>query len=167
MHIASFYQCRFGGTARKPTAVMTACSLLHADLADMRCLGGHYHAKTVGARARRVAFIPLPMPNTRRNSAAASRAASRLGARDLAGAQVLAHRLCCGSGRRLAFLLSTLQPRARSDYTKVLQDFSSKLPQYWRSYSSDKKDEWLSEFILESLEETSTPGPMRVLSAAL
>ena len=32
---------------------------------------------------------------------------------------------------------------------------------------AEVRDEWLSEFVLESLEETSTPGPMRVLAAAL
>ena len=118
-------------------------------------------------RAPKVAFILPPMSNTRKSYVGLSHARSRLGSVALAKAAVLAQRLGCGSGRRLAFLLSTLQRRARSDYANALQAFSSKLPRHWRRWSSEVKDEWLSEFILEYLEEASTLGPKRVLTAAL
>ena len=52
MSLASFDQCRFGGTARKPTTIMTDCPHLQADLDAKRCTGGHSHARTTGLTAQ-------------------------------------------------------------------------------------------------------------------
>ena len=52
MRFASFDQCQFGGTARKPTTVMSVCSQLQADLDAKRCTGGHVHARTTGINAK-------------------------------------------------------------------------------------------------------------------
>ena len=65
MKFACFDQCRFGGTARKPTTVMTICSQLHSELNDCRCTGGHSHARTTGV-SETVFFhyFPCQVPST-------------------------------------------------------------------------------------------------------
>ena len=112
-------------------------------------------------------FSVLPMPSTKRRSAAVSRARRRLGYHDIAAASQLALRLGGGSGKSLVFLLSTLQPRARSEYTRALQAFSSRVPRRWGFWSHERRDFWLSEYILEQLDDTGVAGPARVLCAAL
>ena len=67
----------------------------------------------------------------------------------------------------MVFLLSTLQPRARSEYTRALQAFSSRVPRRWGFWSHERRDVWLSEHILEQLDDTGVAGPARVLCAAL
>ena len=115
--------------------------------------------------ARGVVSSLRPMPSTKRRSAAQSCALLRLGTLEASKAQRLALQLGTRSGKLLAFLLSTLKPRARYEYTRALQAFSSNVPPRWRRWSFEKRDEWLALYVLEAVEETSTPGPMRVLGA--
>ena len=51
MLIASFDQCQFGGTARKPTTLMTCSEDLFSAMNERRCCGGHIHARTTGTRS--------------------------------------------------------------------------------------------------------------------
>ena len=41
------------------------------------------------------------------------------------------------------------------------------MPPRWRRWDFEKRDEWLALYVLEEVEETSSPGPLRTLGAAL
>ena len=79
----------------------------------------------------------------------------------------VAEKLGAPSGRVCIFLLSTLRSRASCGYTRALLVFSSEVPASWRERTPEKRDLWLSDYVLEKLEESVPPSRLRTLLAAL
>ena len=118
------------------------------------------------ARAREGASTALLMPGTGKSCAASSRK-QLCKQKSLQRLTRLAERLGAPSGRVCIFLLSTLRSRASSGYIRALLDFSNDVPPSWRARTSEEKDLWLCDFVLEQLEENVPPSRMRTLLAAL
>ena len=118
------------------------------------------------ARAREGVSTALLMPGTGKSCAASSRK-QLCKQKSLQRLTRLAERLGAPSGRVCIFLLSTLRSRASSGYIRALLDFSNDMPPSWRARTSEEKDLWLCDFVLEQLEENVPPSRLRTLLAAL